>query len=65
MDRVKNGIMIVSKSTRLFRRIQGRKVNWLGHIMSRKELIKTMIEGIVEGTKDTDQRKIKLKVKTK
>lgn len=48
MDRVKNGIMrIVSKSTRLFRRIQGRKVNWLGHIMSRKELIKTMIEGIV------------------
>lgn len=55
MDRVKNGIMrIVSKSTRLFRRIQGRKVNWLGHIMSKKELIKTMIEGIVEGTKDTD-----------
>jgi hypothetical protein len=50
-DRVKNGVSHRVKEERnILHSIRDRKVNWIGHILSRNCLIKQGIEGEREGT---------------
>jgi hypothetical protein len=50
-DRVKNGVSLRVKEERNFlHAVKRRKVNWIGHILSRNYLIKQVIEGKRERT---------------
>ena len=50
-DRVKKGILHrVNEERNFLHEIKRRKVNWIGHILSRNCLTKQIIEGKREGT---------------
>jgi hypothetical protein len=55
-DRVKNGVLHRIKGDRnIVPTIKRRKINWIGHILRRKCLLKHVIEGKVKGREDEEE----------